>query len=264
MKYPSQSIRHVTHTGPDYIRWARQRLRAARHLDIRERRPPLNPRKHRRRVQPLEQARQVPPPLHPQERAEPRIARLAGRKVELACVVTNVARQISRRDNSEWGKVTVEDFHGTATVLAFKDIWQAAKETLVEDAVVLLKGQVSDRDRDAEDPPIFLDEVRALEELPSSGALAVQIELPIGADLDPGVFARAKEILAAHPGATPVELTLGADNGAPAPRFRSRSLSVDPMNGTMPALRELFGAGRVRLVRRGGVAPEPPAGFMAP
>jgi len=188
----------------------------------------------------------------------------AGRKVELACVVTNVARQISRRDNSEWGKVTVEDFHGTATVLAFKDVWQAAKETLVEDAVVLLRGQVSDRDRDSEDPPIFLDDVQALEELPGSGALAVQIELPIGADLEPAVFAEAREILAAHPGATPVELTLGADNGAPAPRFRSRSLSVDPMNGTLPALRELFGNGRVRLVRRGGLPAEPPPGFMAP
>jgi len=188
----------------------------------------------------------------------------AGRKVELACVVTNVARQISRRDNSEWGKVTVEDFHGTASVLAFKDVWQAAKDTLVEDAVVLLRGQVSDRDRDAEDPPIFLDEVQALNELPASGVLAVQIELPIGATLEPGIFARAKEILAAHPGVTPVELTLGADNGAPAPRFRSRSLSVDPMNDTIPALRELFGVGRVRLVRRGGLPSEPPPGFMAP
>ena len=187
----------------------------------------------------------------------------AGHKIELACVVTNVARQISRRDNSEWGKITVEDFHGTATVLAFKDVWQGSKEMLVDDAVVLLRGQVSDRDRDSEDPPIFLDDARPLEELPSSGALAVQIELPIGADLEPEVFSRAKEVLTSHPGATPVELTLGSDNGMPAPRFRSRSLSVDPMNGTLPALRELFGAGRVRLVRRGGLSVEPPPGFFA-
>jgi DNA polymerase-3 subunit alpha len=186
----------------------------------------------------------------------------AGRKVELACVVTNVARQISKRDNSEWGKITVEDFHGTATVLAFKDLWQSAKETIVEDAVILLRGQVSDRDRDAEDPPIFLDDVQSLEALPDSGALAVQIELPIGADLEPEMFARAREVLSSHPGATPVELTLGADNGAPAPRFRSRSLSVDPMNGTLPALRELFGAGRVRLVRRGALPVEPPPGLF--
>ncbi len=47
-----------------------------------------------------------------------------GQSIELACVVTQVARQISRRDNSEWGKILVEDFSGTATVLAFKESWQ--------------------------------------------------------------------------------------------------------------------------------------------
>ncbi|MDT8369424.1 MAG: DNA polymerase III subunit alpha [Longimicrobiales bacterium] len=175
----------------------------------------------------------------------------AGERVELACVVTAVARQISKRDNSEWGRVTVEDFHGTASVLAFKEAWQGSKEALVEDAVVLLRGQVSDRDRDAEDPPIFLDEVQRLEDLPASGALAVRIELPVGAELDPDVFAKARQVLTTHPGPTPVELTLGEDNGAPAPRFRSRSLTVDPLNGTLAALRELFGAGRVRIVSCG-------------
>jgi len=178
----------------------------------------------------------------------------AGQKIDLACVVTSVARQISKKNNSEWGKITVEDFHGTATVLAFKELWQAAKEIVVPDAVILLRGQVSDRDRDSEDPPIFLDEVRSLEELPESGQLAVQIELPIGADWDGEVFAKAKKVLASHPGGTPVELTLGSDNGRPAPRFRSRSLQVDAMNGTLPALRELFGSARVRLVRVAGSA----------
>ena len=66
-----------------------------------------------------------------------------GRPIDLACVVTKVQRQISRRDSSEWGKITVEDFHGTATVLAFKDNWQKYKETLQQDAVVLISGKVS-------------------------------------------------------------------------------------------------------------------------
>ncbi|HSM03155.1 MAG TPA: DNA polymerase III subunit alpha, partial [Longimicrobiales bacterium] len=177
----------------------------------------------------------------------------AGQKVELACVVTGVARQISKRDASEWGKITVEDFHGTATVLAFKDVWQACKERLTSDAVILIRGQVSGRERDEEDPPIFLDEVQLLEELPSTGLLALQIELPLGSDWGPEEFAHARAVLAAHPGPVPVELTVGADNGAPAPRLRSRSLRADLSNGTLDELREIFGPGRIRLVRRGGV-----------
>jgi len=172
-----------------------------------------------------------------------------GRSLDLACVVTKVQRQISRRDNSEWGKVTVEDFHGTATVLAFKDNWQKYKETLQQDAVVLISGKVSGRERDEEDPPIFLDDAVPLEGVSNSGQLALQIEFPVGAELDEQVFARAKEVVVAHPGTAPLELRLGVDNGAPAPILRSRTLKADPSPETMEALQEMFGKARVRLVR---------------
>ncbi len=179
------------------------------------------------------------------------LAERPGQPVDLPCVVTSVARQISRRDNSEWGKITVEDFHGTATVLAFKDTWQAVREQLVEDAVVLVRGKVSGRERDEDDPPIFVDEAVPLEQLPGSGALAVQIELPVGVKLAEDVFAKARSLLAEHPGVAPVELTLGNDNGVPAPRFRSRSLKVDPSSETLTELQEIFGKSRVRLVKVG-------------
>jgi DNA polymerase-3 subunit alpha len=175
----------------------------------------------------------------------------AGQKVELACVVTNVARQISKKDNSEWGKITVEDFHGTATILAFKEVWQANREALADDAVILLRGQVSGRERDEEDPPVFLDEVVPLETLPSTGLVALQIELPLGNVVEPEAFAHARAIITSHPGDTTVEIKVGRDNGAPAPRLRSRSLRADISNGTMDQLREIFGTGRVRLVRQG-------------
>ena len=172
-----------------------------------------------------------------------------GRPLDLACVVTKVQRQISRRDSSEWGKITVEDFHGTATVLAFKDNWQKYKETLQQDAVVLISGKVSGRERDEDDPPIFLDDALLLDGVSNSGQLALQIELPMGAELDDDVFARAKEVLKAHPGMAPVELRLGSDNGITAPILRSRTLKADPSRDTIEALQEMFGKAWVRLVR---------------
>jgi DNA polymerase-3 subunit alpha len=106
-----------------------------------------------------------------------------GQPVELACVVTSVARQISRKDNSEWGKITVEDFQGTATVLAFRKVWQKYKDVLGQDALVLLSGKVSSRERDEEDPPLFLDSARPLDDLTHSGELGIQIELELGSDV---------------------------------------------------------------------------------
>jgi DNA polymerase-3 subunit alpha len=126
---------------------------------------------------------------------------------------------------------------------------------------VLIRGAVSNRERDEEDPPIFLDEVLLLEELQYSGQLAVRIELEPGSELPVEAFEKAREVLAAHPGAAPVDVTLGSDNGVQAPRFRSRTLRVNPTREALHSLQELFGKTRVRLVRErvwgAGEQPQP-------
>ena len=172
-----------------------------------------------------------------------------GQAVELACVVIQVARQISRRDNSEWGKILVEDFSGTATILAFKEAWQESKDVLTQDAVVLIRGKVSSRERDEEDPPLFLDGAEPLDAVPGSGILAIQIELEFGEPPNKGAFLEAKKVLAAHPGIAPVELLVRTGNGLGAPRLRSRTLRADPGPETLRALEKLFGASHVRLKR---------------
>jgi len=243
-----------------------------------------------------------------------------GDSVELPCVVTQVKSRVRQRDGSEWGRVTVEDFHGTATVLAFGDTWKEVREILEQDAVVLVRGKVSSRERDEEDPPIFLDGAELLEEVPRSGVLAVEIELEPHASekLDGDVFRKTREILAERPGSAPVQVLVGNGIGASPPadpaseagdpngesangdrapgargertgngagrgvgngtapgqgdvgpdsrpgaspgagegeagpaRFRSRTLRVRPDRDTLAALEELFGPGRVRLVRVG-------------
>ena len=196
---------------------------------------------------PLDRYREIVRAFEPVTTAS--LAEWPGRTVELPCVVTSVARQISRRDSSEWGKITVEDFEGTATVLAFRDAWQTYKETLRQDAVVLITGKVSNRERDEEDRPVFLDAARPLEEVTSGGELAVQIEIEIGSEVADAAFPEARKLIAEHPGPSPVWLQVGADNGERAPRLRSRSLSVTPDAETIAALQKLFGRGNVRLVR---------------
>ena len=196
---------------------------------------------------PLDRYREVVRAFEPVTTAK--LVELAGHTVEFPCVVTSVARQISRRDSSEWGKITVEDFEGTATVLAFRDVWQTHKETLGQDAVVLITGKVSNRERDEEDRPVFLDAARPLEDVTSGGELAVQIEIEAGSDVADAAFPEARKLIAEHPGPSPVWIQVGADNGERAPRLRSRSLSVTPDAETLAGLQKLFGRGNVRLVR---------------
>ena len=173
-----------------------------------------------------------------------------GQPVDLACVVTKVQKQISRRDHTEWSKITVEDFRGTATVLAFKDNWQKYKEILQQDAVVLISGKVSGRERDEDDPPIFMDDVSSLKGMSNSGQLAVQIEWPTNAELTDDIFAKTREVLAARPGAAPLEFRLRSDDGTEN-HFRSRTLNVDPNPDVLVELQGMFGETRVRLVKVG-------------
>jgi DNA polymerase-3 subunit alpha len=176
-------------------------------------------------------------------------------KVELACVVTQASRQISKRDGSEWGRITVEDFHGTATVLAFGDAWAKFKDVLQQDLPVLIRGGVSGRERDEEDPPIFLDSAVALSELRDSGEVGVCIEISPG-EHDETSLASTTPKLREHAGAGPVivhYLANGSNGSAPEViPLRLPRLRVNPGDALLRELREVLGKERVKLVRGHG------------
>jgi DNA polymerase III subunit alpha len=171
-------------------------------------------------------------------------------KVELPCVVTEVSRQISKKDGSEWGRITVEDFYGTATVLSFGETWAAQKDSLVKDAPVLLYGAVSGRERDEEDPPLFLDRVVPLAGLRESGEVGLCIELT-SEGCDAERLERARTVLSGHPGPAPLIVLWrnGGGEGHDTPRLRSRSLRIAPREELVRDLRDVLGEERVRLVR---------------
>jgi DNA polymerase-3 subunit alpha len=169
-------------------------------------------------------------------------------KVELACVITDVSRQVSKRDGAEWGRITVEDYYGTAAVLAFGESWQQNKELLQKDTPVLLRGLVSGRDRDEGDPPVFLDGVLAMSAVRESGVVGVCIEL--GAhDCDADRIQRAKEVLAGSPGSAPLVVTWRNGGEEELARLRSRTLHVTPRPEVLQELRDVLGDERVRLVK---------------
>jgi DNA polymerase III subunit alpha len=172
-------------------------------------------------------------------------------KVELACVVTSVSRQISKKNGSEWGRITVEDFYGTAAVLAFGDVWEQYHDLLTQDAAVLLRGSVSGRDRDEDAPPIFLDSVVPLSQLRAGGSLALELTLPQDAAID--AVSAATQAFRQHPGAAAVYVTIAhggnGDGAVETVRLRSRSITVAPTEPLLEQLRELFGPDSIRLIR---------------
>jgi DNA polymerase-3 subunit alpha len=167
------------------------------------------------------------------------------KKVEVACVVTEITRRFSRKDGSEWARLVFEDYHGTAVALAFRDTWAKHRDQLEPGAPVLLVGAVSGRERDEEDPPLFLNDVIPLESLYGSGRVAVCLALP-NSDIDRGKLEEAIRIARSHPGPTSLQVVL--QNGEGPSRLRSRALSVAPAPEMLEQLRTVLGKDRVRLV----------------
>ena len=108
------------------------------------------------------------------------------------------------------------------------------------------------RDRDEEDPPVFLDDAMPLSRLGEDGSLAVELRLAPSAVGDPDVVGRATQALKSHRGQAPV-FVIWPEGDANAEtrehRLRSKSLGVQPSQVLLEELRTVFGRERVRLIR---------------
>jgi DNA polymerase III subunit alpha len=167
----------------------------------------------------------------------------------LACVITAIKRQISKKSGAEFARLTLEDFSGSSEVLVFPEAWAVLADQVRTDVPVLVEGGYSKRDQGAESPTFIVEKVTRLAEKRVNGHVAVSIELAPGANLTPSVMRDVRAACEAWPGTAPIEVRWRDQRGGSAARFRSRSLTVAASNAVLTELRALLGEERVRLVR---------------
>jgi len=179
------------------------------------------------------------------------VPELRDRRVELACVVTSLDVLVSRKNGKEYCRLTLEDFFGTAGALVFNEVWTAHRDLLGEDLPVLLEGTVSANSRDEENPPIFVDSVRPLNELSDTGQIGICIELRQGDSVPTGEFDRVRTALESSPGPGPLLIRWkpSGENGSEPPLLASQTLRVTPNAGLLAELRALLGSDCVHLIR---------------
>ncbi len=138
------------------------------------------------------------------------------------------------------GRFVLEDLHGSLPVTVFADQLQRYDSLLVEDAAVIVKGQV--RERGAENE-MTVEEMtllaKAVEKLVSGVRLSLDRELPQTEML------RLRDVLTDHPGEVAVEfeMRLGDELVRIAPQERFR---VDATPALFAAIEGILGAGRVQ------------------
>jgi DNA polymerase-3 subunit alpha len=171
-------------------------------------------------------------------------------QVSVGAVVTAVKRQISKKTGKEYARLTLEDFHGTAEAIVFPEAWARLNQVIVPDAALLLQGGYSDRDRGEEHAPFIVESARPLEELKSSGALAVSFRWRAPSAPRPDAMRAAAALCSAHPGPTPLYIEWSDGNGE-AVRLRSRRVRVAAEEDLVRALRDLLGTDSVHYVKAG-------------
>ena len=168
----------------------------------------------------------------------------------IGAVVTAVKRQISKKTGKEYARLVLEDFHGTAAAIVFPDAWAKLNQTIVADAALLLTGGYSDRDRGEDHAPFIVESARRMDELKTSGAVALSLRWRAPSAPRPEALQAAAALCSAHPGPTPLYIEWSDGNGE-AVRLRSRRVRVAAEEDLVRALRDLLGADSVHYVKAG-------------
>ena len=128
--------------------------------------------------------------------------RAEGSTVTVCGLVTNLQRRMSKNGNP-WASLTLEDLDGSIEVLFFGETYLAYTTSLVEDAVLTVRGRVRRRDdtMQLQANEVSIPDVTAVDERP------VTISMPVARCTAP-VVERLREILSDHPGVTDVHLRL--------------------------------------------------------
>jgi DNA polymerase-3 subunit alpha len=166
----------------------------------------------------------------------------------LAVVVTAIKRQISKRSGSEFARLTIEDFSGSAEITMFPEKWNVRADRVKTDIPMLVTGAYLRRDQASDNPTFVVEEIQPLAELRANGQVMISIELTRDQTLDPQLMRDVRAIAESFPGTAPLELSYSDGNGLRA-RLRSRSLTLAVNNTALSDLRALLGSESVRLQR---------------
>lgn len=157
----------------------------------------------------------------------------------LGAIVTAV-KEISTKSGDRMAFVTLEDLNGTVESVVFPDVYRASMLHLAKDSAVLVKGQVDiGEDGGAK---LLVSEVRPLALPANGGAPLAEVTLP-AANATPEGLRQLEAILKAHPGSSPLRLTLQLPEGGQVTIAPAASLTVTADETLRQALEAEFGAG---------------------
>jgi DNA polymerase-3 subunit alpha len=151
-------------------------------------------------------------------------------------VVTGLQRKWTRKGDL-MAVFTLEDLRSAVEVMVFPRTMTDHGHKLADDAVVVVRARVDTRD---DTPKLIAQDIDVVDVGESGEVEPLRVRVPPQL-LSPATVAHLKQILADHPGATPVMLHLGERQIVRLPD----RWNVDTSNGLLGQLRVVLGAGAI-------------------
>lgn len=165
------------------------------------------------------------------------------RESVVCAVLVGDSRVIMDRKGNPMAFVTVEDLSGTFEVIVFSDCYQKRRAKIQQDAIVVIAGKVSLKDRG--DVKIIADEIYTVEEAVQMLARAVHLTIR-EETFGESELERMKEVFSRYPGRRQVVFHV-RENGRERGAVRARMASVDPRVELLDELQSITGVEHVEI-----------------
>jgi DNA polymerase-3 subunit alpha len=158
-----------------------------------------------------------------------------GMAVTMAGMISSKKTLITKK-NKMMAFIQLEDLYGTAEVVVFPNVYEAALSLLKNDSVIVVRGTVNFKED--EEPKLLADRIFSIRDF-NGGPVSGIVKITIPEDMDEAAtLAKIREIIMEHRGDTPVIITAAATNK----KYKTKSdLWVNPEESFIRKLSDLIG-----------------------
>ena len=164
-----------------------------------------------------------------------------GQEISIAGVIAKIRKTVTKKKGERMAILRLEDLTGQTDVLVFPKAYTKSCESITTDAIVLIKGRLNLK----EDPPkIIADDIMPIQEARKKFTSAIEICLKT-AGLEENTLKSLKEILAEHPGNTPVYLNFIDPNGKKQKMLINNDIKVRAEEELIKEIEKIVGSDAV-------------------
>lgn len=157
--------------------------------------------------------------------------------------IINTLREIVTKRGDRMAFVGVEDLDGRCEVVVFPELFRSSASLLHKDTAIFIRGKVNARE---DTPKVIAEEIIPIEEVEKKLTKVISIDL-LTAGLDLETLRKLKEILAQHPGKTPVYINFRDPAGRKTVLHSGEDFKVETSTPLFEELEQLLGANVIKI-----------------